>query len=212
LNKTRLLGAVCACAITLVLSTSVNASVVSLNFEDPSILNKYYLDGELIATTPVQIGTSGTGGAADIIAPPASYTSGPNNGSAYLHSSSYSSIFLQANGIDVFNLLSLDLGEYSSYSVNGSVTITGFINGGGQVSTTLSIDDVFDGLGGVNDFQLITFDPSWRNLTRVELDNAAYSLDNIQLDMNPVPVPAAVWLFGSGLFGLIGIARRKKAA
>jgi len=27
---------------------------------------------------------------------------------------------------------------------------------------------------------------------------------------NPVPVPAAVWLFGSGLLGLVGIARRKK--
>lgn len=26
-----------------------------------------------------------------------------------------------------------------------------------------------------------------------------------------VPVPAAVWLFGSGLLGLIGIAKRKKA-
>lgn len=26
---------------------------------------------------------------------------------------------------------------------------------------------------------------------------------------NPVPVPAAVWLFGSGLLGLIGVARRK---
>ncbi|MCK4951510.1 MAG: VPLPA-CTERM sorting domain-containing protein [Gammaproteobacteria bacterium] len=28
--------------------------------------------------------------------------------------------------------------------------------------------------------------------------------------VNPVPVPAAVWLFGSGLIGLIGIAKRKK--
>ncbi len=28
----------------------------------------------------------------------------------------------------------------------------------------------------------------------------------------PVPVPAAVWLFGSGLLGLMGIARRKKTA
>ena len=26
-----------------------------------------------------------------------------------------------------------------------------------------------------------------------------------------VPIPAAVWLFGSGLIGLIGVARRKKA-
>jgi hypothetical protein len=28
---------------------------------------------------------------------------------------------------------------------------------------------------------------------------------------NPVPVPASVWLFGSGILGLIGVARRKKA-
>jgi len=34
--------------------------------------------------------------------------------------------------------------------------------------------------------------------------------DDVQL--NEVPVPAAVWLFGSGLIGLIGIARRKKVA
>lgn len=27
-----------------------------------------------------------------------------------------------------------------------------------------------------------------------------------------IPVPAAVWLFGSGLLGLVGIARRKKTA
>ena len=28
----------------------------------------------------------------------------------------------------------------------------------------------------------------------------------------PVPVPAAAWLFGSGLIGLVGVARRKKSA
>ena len=29
--------------------------------------------------------------------------------------------------------------------------------------------------------------------------------------LTPVPVPAAVWLFGSGLIGLIGIARRRQS-
>jgi choice-of-anchor C domain-containing protein len=36
------------------------------------------------------------------------------------------------------------------------------------------------------------------------------ALDNVSV--NPVPVPPAVWLFGSGVLGMIGIARRKKAA
>ena len=30
--------------------------------------------------------------------------------------------------------------------------------------------------------------------------------------VSAVPVPAAVWLFGSGLLGLLGVARRRKAA
>ena len=34
-------------------------------------------------------------------------------------------------------------------------------------------------------------------------------IDNFELQQ--IPVPAAVWLFGSGLIGLIGIARRKKS-
>lgn len=42
---------------------------------------------------------------------------------------------------------------------------------------------------------------------------ADYYVDNISLvtDVAAVPVPAAVWLFGSGLLGLVGVARRKKA-
>ncbi|MHB8535825.1 MAG: VPLPA-CTERM sorting domain-containing protein [Sulfuricaulis sp.] len=35
---------------------------------------------------------------------------------------------------------------------------------------------------------------------------------NFNLGPAAVPVPAAVWLFGSGLLGLVGIARRKKKA
>lgn len=33
----------------------------------------------------------------------------------------------------------------------------------------------------------------------------------IVVDIQAVPVPAAVWLFGSGLIGLVGVARRKNA-
>jgi hypothetical protein len=34
----------------------------------------------------------------------------------------------------------------------------------------------------------------------------------LRVETSEVPVPAAIWLFGSGLLGLVGIARRKKAA
>ena len=39
------------------------------------------------------------------------------------------------------------------------------------------------------------------NTTKVVLD----------VNTNPVPVPAAAWLLGSGLLGLIGVAQRKAA-
>ena len=75
--------------------------------------------------------------------------------------------------------------------------------------------------------------PSRRNLVRLN-DRPSYSesltMDNINLGAggvedtwvystigsalirpSVVPVPAAVWLFGSGLIGLVGFARRKKA-
>ena len=38
----------------------------------------------------------------------------------------------------------------------------------------------------------------------------AESFDNLSL--NPVPIPAAVWLFGTALIGLFGFGKRRKAA
>lgn len=43
------------------------------------------------------------------------------------------------------------------------------------------------------------------------IDAAILSSNLATVSVSAVPVPAAVWLFGSGLIGLIGFARRKKA-
>ena len=43
--------------------------------------------------------------------------------------------------------------------------------------------------------------------------NVLYSEQyNITITADPIPVPAAVWLFGSGLLGLVGVARRRKSS
>jgi hypothetical protein len=58
--------------------------------------------------------------------------------------------------------------------------------------------------------------PDLSNVPNV-IDGVAYNYDENGVlqpiaNLAPVPVPAAVWLFGSGLLGLAGIARRKKKA
>jgi hypothetical protein len=35
---------------------------------------------------------------------------------------------------------------------------------------------------------------------------------NVGADLSPVPVPAAIWLFGTALVGFIGVSRRRKVA
>ncbi len=43
--------------------------------------------------------------------------------------------------------------------------------------------------------------------------NANFDITSMTVSsiVNPVPVPAAVWLLGSGLLGLVGVARRKRS-
>ncbi len=44
-------------------------------------------------------------------------------------------------------------------------------------------------------------------------DDARFNLDSVQVEVMPaVPVPAAVWLFGTALIGFIGYGKRRKVA
>jgi hypothetical protein len=54
-------------------------------------------------------------------------------------------------------------------------------------------------------------------------DDSCFPVDEVFIDsnrvagyltyvINPVPVPAAIWLFGTGILGLIGFSKRKKSA
>ncbi len=56
----------------------------------------------------------------------------------------------------------------------------------------------------------IISDASFSTVEFRGLENDGFGMDNVMY--GTVPIPAAVWLFGSGLLGLVGIGRRKETA
>jgi len=54
------------------------------------------------------------------------------------------------------------------------------------------------------------FDMASGGQNYIPMDVSSYAWAVQSGDVGAVPVPAAVWLFGSGLVGLIGLARRKR--
>ena len=81
------------------------------------------------------------------------------------------------------------------------VNMTGYLVGGGTVQIELPL------LQSRDESMLI----GWSGLTKVEIENAsgAFGMVFDTFEVTAVPIPAAVWLFGSALAGL-GWMRRKK--
>ena len=113
--------------------------------------------------------------------------------------------------------------EYDVLNVSGTATLAGMLDvslfdlGGGLF--TPSLGDSFDILVAetiVGEFDLFSM-----AILGTGLDwDVSYLLDNIGTDIvrlsvvdtSVVPVPPAVWLFGTALVGLIGFSKRRKAS
>ncbi|GEM_PF-880102 len=69
--------------------------------------------------------------------------------------------------------------------------------------------------GGVGARKYESFDQDNSYLVNdftLHINTKSWSLDQARVITAPVPVPAALWLFGSGILALLGISRRRKAA
>lgn len=51
-----------------------------------------------------------------------------------------------------------------------------------------------------------------QNLEIQLINNGGSQMNYDNVSLSTIPLPAAVWLFGAGLLGLVGVARRKNAA
>jgi len=103
----------------------------------------------------------------------------------------------------LFSLLSVDLAEYSTVFSGQSRTITfsGKTINNVIVTQTFTTDGIVDGIGGQDDFESFIFSSQFDNLTYVDINTDLFSMDN--LVVQAVPLPAASWLFLSGIILLI---------
>jgi hypothetical protein len=105
--------------------------------------------------------------------------------------------------------------------INGNVLVTPTAtpaDGGSNYSAIFGSDTA--SLGATAEFELALYDSASFTFTLMtgfskQLDNAyLISFGDINgtvqgVDLQPIPVPAAVWLFGSGLLGLVAVSRRR---
>jgi len=125
-------------------------------------------------------------------------------------------VFVTTNQLD---MLGVDV-EASSILIDFVLEV-GFTAGSsfnGVIVSDLDFGVPPERIIGVNVTSSFGFDPSrvtfgddFVEVNFLGLNILNGSTIGIDLQTAVVPIPAAIWLFGSGLIGLIGIARRKKA-
>ena len=112
--------------------------------------------------------------------------------------------------------------ESSGFDCTGSEMGNMFYNALGNSSGSLTNTGPFSNLFPANFWSATKFEPlpgiddlAWS--FNMAIGNQAWTVDRNSMfiwamqsgDVSAVPVPAALWLFGSGLIGLISVAKRK---
>jgi hypothetical protein len=136
----------------------------------------------------------------------------PWDGSAYLETSP---LTVYQMDHDPFNILAVDLAEYSTvYAMPMNVTFLGTHQDGSTDIATFTLDGVIDGNGPLSDFQYFQLSPSFTDMTSVTISGSApgyplleFSIDNLVID---VPEPSAFRFAFLALPFSVAARRRRK--
>lgn len=186
----------------------------------------YTLSGGLLDVINVIVNTGGTfnlnGGVLDVD----TFTGNLiNNGGTIAPGSSPGTTnifgdYSQLAGTYAVEIAGTGPGEYDLLNVSGTATLGGILDvsffdaGGGLFNAQLG--DSFDILFAediIGEFDLLTLavlDDGLRWQVSY-LADALGTLDLVRLSVAAVPLPTAVWLFASGLLGLVSVARRRSS-
>lgn len=215
--KLNMLGAVCACTLAIY---ATPAAAVTINYSNTP--------GSSINLDPTDdCGGSGTfgcfsfsaGNSIQVTSGTASGFSGGITGlfgvGAITPSGSQETASVSGTGVlsifDGSQTLTADLNwiDIASFGTAGSLNTTGTANlsnivYGGLNGDLLALANAGDGINTAS-FQFT----SPTSLTDIFTTSTSVTSTSFSGSIAPVPLPAAVWLFGAGFLGLIGMARRK---
>jgi len=186
-----------------ILSLSVKAETVTIDFEEWS---EYTLASSFTSNGYqfVNDNSSLVIHSHNIIIPDYGYDLAIDN-----YGSGLNGVIITSESSASFSLQEFDA---ASYELNGTNIYTDYFAIGTRALDGSQISFVFDANEG-----MVTYSPEgFTNLTSLafyapeRIDNiaAGFHLDNIIL--STVPIPASVWLLGSGLVCLLGISKRKR--
>lgn len=230
-NLTRILRVVCGAGLVAVMPLA-NAATIDYSNTTSSTINFNPLD---------DCGTAGSVGCFDFTPNSSSsgtttslqITSGSASGSL----GTIDGVF----GVGAITSTATPAGPVETAAVSGTGTLTIIDSGSNALTADLDWIDVFSigALGGANvqasanlssisysgsdtdllalfnggsGAQTLTYQfGTGTSLTDLFENSSTTTSTSFSGSINAVPVPAAIWLFGSGLIGLVGMSRRKKS-
>jgi len=136
----------------------------------------------------------------------------PDNGTVYTAAAFTESLMFSFaddyTDATTFNLLSVDLAEYSTVVPNAvTVPFIGYRQDGSSVTAYFTTDGIIDGTGPIPDFQTFYFGPEFSGLTRVEVPTWGWSMDNLVI---AIPEPSTGLLLVVGGLALWSVRKSRR--
>ncbi len=202
-------------AATLILSSSANAAI--LTFDDRATFEAY-VNGVTIDTLENLSSSyyfSLNRGDYTYDASAAGCTNSLDCGDNSNQGFSYNYARLYGAGNFVFdipvNAFGMDFGIYDGSSYGSSLKTTIYLNGYSRTVTAVDQNSFFGIVDTSNNLGNIAYSRE-QSVYDFAPESSGGLVDNITYgSVSAVPVPAAVWLFASGLIGIAGLARRKQS-
>lgn len=165
------------------------------------LIQRYDEAGMSFVPLPGSVGFVRSGGGRDGFA---------DNGSPYLQTGLGTSLMFSFTNGTVFDMISVDLAEFSVTVTNTTVRFVGYRYDGSVVTTDLTTDGIIDGTGPLPDFETFYFGSEFSGLERVEIPTYGWSLDNLVVSV-PEPAGGTLLVAGGLLLGALRGFRGRRA-